>query len=199
MKKKLFDLQLFAEDAATSAEQTETKPTETDAQVKSEEKPDGKTKAAAKYTDEDVNELFNKKFAEWQKKKDREMDEVKKLAEMNAQEKAEYELNKEREAHAATQKAFDELKRKDTLSEMTKTARKMLSDSGINASDELLSVMVTTDAEQTKKAIDGFTKLYKEAVEAGVKERLRGETPKAGTGSVAAPVSEIDKRIKKYL
>ena len=199
MKKRMFDLQIFAEDAATSAEQTETKPTETDAKVISEEKPDGKTKSAAKYTDEDFDRKLNQKFAEWQKNKEKEISEAKKLAEMNAQEKAEYELNKEREAHAETQKALDELKRKDTLSEMTKTARKMLSDSGINASDEILSVLVTTDAEQTKSAIDGFTKLYKEAVEAGVKERLRGETPKAGTGSVAAPVSEIDKRIKKYL
>lgn len=199
MKKIMFDLQLFAEDAANSAEQTETKPTETEAKVTSEEKPDGKTKSAAKYTDEDFDRKLNQKFAEWQKKKDEEISEAKKLAEMNAQEKAEYELNKEREAHAATQKALDELKRKDTLTEMTKTARKMLSDSGINASDEILSVLVTTDAEQTKNAIDGFTKLYKEAVEAGVKERLRGETPKAGTGTVAAPVSEIDKRIKKYL
>lgn len=197
--KKMFDLQLFAEDAANSAAQAvETKPTETDAKVISEEKPDGKTKTAAKYTDEDFDRKLNQKFAEWQKNKEKEISEAKKLAEMNAQEKAEYELNKEREAHAETQKALDKLKRKDTLSEMTKTARKMLSDSGINASDEILSVLVTTDAEQTKNAIDGFTKLYKEAVEAGVKERLRGETPKAGTG-VAAPVSEIDKRIKKYL
>lgn len=199
MKKRLFDLQMFAEDAAESAAPaTETKPTDTDAQVKSEEKPEGKTKSAAKYTDEDVNKLIDKKFAEWQQKKDREINEAKKLAEMNAQEKAEYELKKERENHAATQKALDELKRKDTLSEMTKTARKMLSDSGISVSDELLAVMVTTDAEQTKNAIDGFAKLYKEAVEAAVKERLRGETPRAGTGT-PAPVSEIDKRIKKYI
>lgn len=198
--KKLFELQLFAEDEAgtVGAAATETKPTETNAKVTSEEKPDGKTRSDAKYTDADVDKMKIRWKNEWKEQQQKAVDEAKKLAEMSATEKAEYERDKITKERDELQKALDELKRKDTLSEMTKTARKMLSDSGINVSDELLSVMVTTDAEQTKNAIDGFTKLYKEAVEAAVKERLRGETPKAGTG-VAAPVSEIDKRIKKYL
>ena len=36
-----------------------------------------------KYSDDDVNKILNQKFAEWQKKKDAELDEAKKLAEMN--------------------------------------------------------------------------------------------------------------------
>ena len=42
--------------------------------------------------------------------------------------------------------------------------------------------MVTTDAEETKAAIDGFTTAFKDAVEAAVKDRLKGEPPRKGTG-----------------
>jgi hypothetical protein len=59
-------------------------------------------------------------------------------------------------------------------------------------------MLVTPDAQETKTAIDAFSKLYKEAVESGIKARLRGEAPRRSSGP-ESPVSEIDKRIKKYL
>jgi hypothetical protein len=73
---------------------------------------------------------------------------------------------------------------------MTKTARKMLSDKSITVSDELLAMMVTTDAEETKKAIDGFTKAFTDAVENAVKERLRGNPPRRGSGSAPTMTKE---------
>lgn len=194
MKKHFFDLQLFAEAAAPASGDTgAASGTVTDqGTTDGEKKPatTDKPEAAKKYTDEDVNAIIDKKFAEWQKKQDKAVDEVKKLSEMNATQKAEYERDKLKEE-------LDEYKRKDALNEMSKTARKMLADEKINIPDELLAKLVTTDAEETKTAVDDFSKLYKEAVEAAVKERLRGETPKTGTSGGAA-VSEIDKRIKKY-
>ena len=81
---------------------------------------------------------------------------------------------------------------------MSKTARKLLSEKNITVSDELLSLMVTTDATKTKAAIDSFAKLFSESVENAVKERVRGEVPTAGTANPNVPVSEITKRIKKY-
>ena len=63
---------------------------------------------------------------------------------------------------------------------MTKTARGMLHEAGITASDELLAVMVTTDADKTKKAVDSFVTLFNETVENAVKDRLKGNVPKAG-------------------
>lgn len=189
MKKRFFDLQLFAEEVTTettateqvATETTETKPAETIATKPEEEK---------KYSDADIDKIISKKFAEWQTKKDKEVNEAAKLAEMNAQQKAEYERDK-------LQKELNELKKANSLAEMQKTARKVLSDEGINVPDELLSLMVTTDAEETKAGIDKFIPLFKDAVEKQVKETIRGETPKTGTGS-AAPISEIEKRIKKY-
>lgn len=192
MKKRFFDLQLFAEEvtttetAATEQATTETAGTETKPAEKATAKPENEKK----YSDADLDKIIGKKFAEWQTKKDKEVDEAKKLAEMNAQQKAEYERDQ-------IQKELDELKKANSLAEMQKTARKMLSDEGINVPDELISLMVTTDAEETKAGIDKFIPLFKDAVERQVKDTIRGETPKTGTGS-AAPISEIDKRIKKY-
>lgn len=168
MIKRVFNLQLFAEpttaEPAKEAEPAKAEPTEK------------KAVEDKKYTDEDVDKIINRKFAEWEKKQQKAVAEAEKLANMNATQKAEYEKEQ-------LQKELDALKKKDALAEMTKISRKMLDEKNIRVSDELLSIMVTTDAEETKKAIDAFAKSFNEAVEAAVKEKLRGEPPKKGTGS----------------
>lgn len=172
MKRKIY-LQLFAEpapEAGTDPDQYAPKP-ETSAPA--DPNPED---SKAKYTDDDLDRIINKKFAEWQKKQQKAVDEAKKLAEMNATQKAEYERDQ-------LQKELDALKKKDSLSEMTKTARKMLLDSGISVPDDVLSMLVNTDAEETKQAVDGFAKAFKDAVESAVKERLKGKPPKKGNGA----------------
>ena len=191
MKKRFFDIQLFAEDLGTGNPTppavdpvTEPKPKESAPTAQP------KDKGEPKYTDTDVNELINKKFAEWQKKQEKAVSEAGKLATMNATQKAEYEREQ-------LQKELDEYKKQASLAEMSKTARKMLADDGITVSDELLAVIVTTDAQETKNTVDSFKTLFKTAVESAVKERLRGEPPKVSTGGSSA-LSEIDKRLQKY-
>ena len=189
MEKFNFNLQLFADDTQTS---TETAPEGTETTSKENSKADDKkTESQAKYTDEDVNKIIDKKFAEWQKKQQKEVDEAKKLAEMNATQKAEYERDQ-------LKKKLEELEKQASLGEMTKTARKMLSESNINIPDELLSMMVTTDAEETKVAVDGFAKAFKEAVESAVKERLKGEPPKRSSGSSQSMTKEQIMAIKDH-
>lgn len=197
MKETLFNLQLFADDVAETGSDPETVTEQTKEQA-TEPKQDSKAskKEEKVFTHDDFNRLFNQKYAELEQKKQKEIDEAKKLAEMNAEEKANYKAQQEKERADKVQAELDEYKRKDALNEMSKTARKMLADENINVSDELLSRLVTTDAAETKAAVDSFAKMYKEAVESGVKERLRGDVPTASTGS--ATISEIDKRIKKY-
>ena len=203
MKKLLFDLQLFAEEAGATPPETGTEPENKtdDNKPGTEQKQDGKkaeTKAGEKvFTHDDFNRLFNQKYAELEQKKQKEIDEAKKLAEMNAEEKANYKAKQEAEKAAELQKELDEYKRKDALAEMSKTARKMLSDEGINIPDDLLAVLVTTEAEGTKTAVEGFAKLFKAAVEDAVKEKARGTTPKNITNTTDA-MSEIEKRIAKY-
>ena len=173
MKKQL-NLQLFAE--AADGQSAEAAAGATEAAGTGEQEERSGQEAERRYTDADVDRIIDRKFAEWQKKQQKAVDEAKKLERMNAQQRAEYERDQ-------LQKALDEYKRKDLLAEMTKTARKMLTDNGIAVPDELLSVLVTTDADQTKAAIDSFSGLFAAAVETAVKDRLRGEPPKKGAAA----------------
>lgn len=184
-----FNLQLFAEEAATAAE-TDTAPEKvTEQTTEPATEPKGSKAAEKKYSDTDLDNIINQKFAEWQKKKDKEIGEAQKLATMNATQKAEYERDQ-------LQKELNELKKANSIAEMSKTARKMLSDSDINITDELLSLMVSTDAEETKSAVDSFAKLFKEAVESAVKEKLKGEPPRKGTSGAVAMTKEQIMAIK---
>lgn len=188
---KILNLQMFADDPAPKADA----PTPGTAEKQDDVKAAADTgkeapKPDLKYSDEDVDRIVKSRLAREREQAKKEKEEAEKLAEMNATQKAEYERDQ-------LKKELAELKRKDALSEMTKVARKMLTEKDINIPDELLSLMVTTDATETKQAVDGFAKLYKESVEAAVKARLKGEPPRAGAGG-SSPVSEIDKRIKKY-
>ena len=204
MKKFKINLQLFADDAGSGADNTggaagaDDANNGADQNTDNKQKPDTKPGAEEKkYTDADVDKLIDKKFAEWQKKKDQEIAEAEKLAKMNAEEKANFNAQKEKERADKAEARIAELERKDTLSEMSKTARKMLSDEGISISDELLSRLVTTDAAETKAAVDSFTKLFKAAVDDAVKDKARGTTPKNITNNSDA-MSEIEQRIAKY-
>ena len=182
MKKHLLDLQLFADDGADGSSQEPANPA---TETKEAEGKENEPKPEKKYSDDDVDKILNKKFAEWEKKKQKEVDEAKKLADMNAKEKAEYERDK-------LQKELDALREKDSLSEMTKTARKMLSDEGVSVSDDVLSMIVSTDAEKTKAAVDAFAKAFNEAVKAAVKEKLKGNPPKKGGGSTLTKEKILD-------
>ena len=184
---KLYNIQLFSEEV-TGAEGTAV--VDTGKQQDTGE-PEGKKTAEdgnkdeqnPKYTDKELDEIIGKKFAKWQTQQQKAVDEAKKLAEMNAQQKAEYERDQ-------LQKELNALKKQASIAEMTKTARKMLSDDGISVSDDLLSMLVNDDAETTKAAVDGFKKAFSDAVEYAVKERLKGEPPRRGSGGAASMTKE---------
>ena len=150
MKKKFIELQLFAEDGGDGGDGGQQGNQQGDGQQSGKSGEGNNSKPELKYTDDDVDKLFNKKFAEWEKK--------------------------------ACEQELDALKKKDSLSEMTKTARKMLSDEGVSVPDEVLAMIVDTDAEKTKAAVDAFGKAFKDAVESAVKEKLKGNPPKKGEG-----------------
>lgn len=120
----------------------------------------------------------------WQALTDDKLTEAEKLAKMTKEEKALYEAQKLR-------KQLDDYKRKDTLSDMSKAARKMLSDEEINIPDELLGNLVSEDAEGTKASVESFIKLYKDSVNAAVKNALKGTPPKAGAGGNSVTKEQI--------
>lgn len=128
-----------------------------------------------KYTVEEVNNLIKRKKAEWEKNRQKEDDEAKKLSKMNAQEKAEYKQQQ-------LEKRIQELEDEKTLSGMRDEARKQLSEKGINISDELLAFMVSKEAKETKEAVDSFAELFNAAINEAVKGKARQTTPKEGGG-----------------
>ena len=74
---------------------------------------------------------------------------------------------------------------------MSKTARKMLAEEEINIPDELLERLVSTDAGQTKTAVESFAKLFKDAVNESVKNSLKGPAPKTGTSGTTVTKEQI--------
>lgn len=137
-----------------------------------------------KYTDDEVDEIINKKFEKWTKQKEKEMNEAKKLADMTAQEKVEYERNQ-------LKKELEELRNANTISEMSKTARGILKERNIDISDELLSMLVTKEADTTKKNVEGFAEMFDKAVEKAVNEKLKGNPPKKGPGNKTLTKEDI--------
>lgn len=130
-----------------------------------------------------VNTAVTKAQKKWQALTDDKLSEAEKLAKMTKEEKAEYKNRK-------LEKELADLKRQNSLSEMSKTARKMLADEEINIPDELLAHLVSESAEDTKTAVEAFTKMYKDAVQAAVKDALKGNTPKGGSGGKGAVTKE---------
>ena len=166
---KLFNIQLFAEEEVEPGKPTggtEEQPNE----------PGADPKAQPKYTDEDVDRLINKKFAEWQKQQDKNKAkdaEAARLAQMTESEKANERIRQLEEKLAAAD-------REKAVTAMAKQARAMLQDKGLNVGDELLANLIAEDAEGTKAAVENFITLFNAAKDQAVKDALKGAAPKAG-------------------
>lgn len=172
-----FKLQIFAGDGGEGSEGSDN-----DGGEGSEDDPDGGSGAEddeKKYTDKDVNDLIERKFAEWQKKQEKQQtkrDEAERLKKMSEQERKDHEMEELR-------KQVDALQRKDAMSKMATTARNMLKEKGISVGDDLISMMISDDADTTKNSVDAFIEAFQDAVNKAVKDALKGEPPKAGGAS----------------
>lgn len=141
-------------------------------------------KQQPKYTDADVDEIVSKRLAKWEKQQAAKVEEAAKLAEMNAQQKAEYERDK-------VQKELDEYKRRDTVNAMVAESRRQLSEQGIAVSDDILVRLVGETAEETKASVDAFSTAFTAAVEDAVKKQLAGKAPAAGVATKTMTKEEI--------
>ena len=175
-----FCLQLFADgtsgknDGAQSTNTQSTEGQDNQGQDNQGQDNQGQDKSSEKkYSDKDLDAILDKRFARWKADQEKEKAEAKRLADMNAQERAEAERDK-------VKKELDELKAKNAIAEMTNEARKMCTEHNINVGDDLLSVLVNQDADKTKKAVDSFVKMFEQEVEKAVKEKLKGNGPKRG-------------------
>lgn len=147
-------------------------------------KPDAKGEGP-KYTDEDLDKLISRAIAKERKRAEKAVEEAKekmteaqKLEKMNDLERAKHEAEKQR-------KRADELEQKQNLAEQMKVARKELGEADITLPDELLSMFVSHEAEETGAAINKLKDLWPKAVRKAVSEALKREPPKnEGKGSL---------------
>ena len=155
-----------------------------DAAATTQTEPKQDNKQQPKYTDADVDEIVSKRLAKWEKQQAAKVEEAAKLAEMNAQQKAEYERDK-------VQKELDEYKRRDTVNAMVAESRRQLSEQGIAVSDDILTRLVGETAEETKASVDAFSTAFTAAVEDAVKKQLAGKAPAAGVATKTMTKEEI--------
>lgn len=172
----------MAENEAIEAKQGEDAGQEPEAPQGAAQADTGASKQGAKYTDEDVDAIVAKKFAKWREQEAQKVEEAKRLAEMDATQKAEYERDQLR-------KELDELKRREAVREMAAESRRQLREKGVDVPDEVVAALVREDAEGTKECIDAFSDAFTAAVEAEVKRRLSGSAPRQG-GAAQAPTRE---------
>lgn len=129
-----------------------------------------------KYSEAELDAIVQQRIKDEQEKAAKAKTEAERLAQMNAQEKAEYERDQ-------LQQKLDEMEKERAIAQMTSTARKMLADANINVSDDIVSMLVSDDADKTKAAVDGFISLFNQSVQNAVKDALKGNPPKAGNAA----------------
>lgn len=122
----------------------------------------------------------------WKVLMDDNLSEAEKLAKMTKAEQIEYKNKK-------LEKELEALKREKEASELAAEARKTLAGEKITIPDELLANLIGKDAAQTKVNVESFSKMYKAAVQDGVKEALKGEPPKGGSGGTPVTKEQIFK------
>lgn len=161
-------LQFFAEDGESK---DNTADTTTTTENTATDDPKEKT-----YTQAEVTELIEKRLIREREKQKKAASEAEKLAKMSAQEQAEYQRDE-------YQKELEELKAKLARADIKETARAMLAADNISIPDNLISAIITDNADSTQQAIKGFAAAFKEAVKNEVANRLKGNEPKASTQS----------------
>lgn len=129
-----------------------------------------KPKDEKKYTDADVDEIINKKFAKWKEEAEKAEKEAEKLRKMNTEQKAEYEAKKQSERIA-------ELEAQINRNGLEKEASKMLFEAGITADETVLDFVVRNNAEDTQQSVQSLIGLVNTLADAKVQTMLVGKTP----------------------
>lgn len=194
-----WNLQLFADDdgadgAEGSASGGDPDPAGKEgAEGGTEKKPDDGDEK--KYSDADVDKIVEKKFAKWKAKHEEDLETAKKeavkLAKMNADQKKDYELEKIKAEN-------ESLKADAAKIELGKEAAKILKESKIDATQDILDLVVGSDADSTKANIDKFVGIIKAQIAAAEVERAKGKTPKSYGNGGKDDRTEIQRRVEKY-
>jgi len=176
------NLQHFAEQSGEAADNNNEQAGNDDNQqgAGTQQQDEGDNKGDEKtFTQDEVNQIIEKRIAREQKKADEKAKEAEKLAKMNKDQKAEYEREK-------MQKELDAYKAKEARYEMKQTAKDMLKEKDITADDDLLEIVTADTADQTSENVKAFTDVLNKMVKEQVQAKLTQGTPKSfqATGSM---------------
>lgn len=128
------------------------------------------------FTRAELAKVMAAEKAKLKKEFEEEKAETEKLAKMNEQEKLQHQLNQQAEKLA-------EYERKETLSKMSETASEMLTEKGVTASKEVLSLLVSEDAETTSSNVKAYLTVIeaeRELIKADFEKRLGTKIPLGG-------------------
>lgn len=167
--------------------------TEPNTEPSTQTEPTGGADPEKKYSDADLDKIIGQKYAKWSEKTDKAIEDAKaeavKLAKMNAEQKAAYESEQKDRRIAEMEAQLQKIA-------LGKVAGEILKEQGMDATQDILDMVVGTTAEDTKTQVEAFVKLVNAQVEIRERQRATGTTPKSYTG--AEPMSEIEQRIAKY-
>ena len=129
------------------------------------------------FTQEELDKILNKKFAQWQKKTEEAKAEAERKAKLTEAEK----LAEERKEFEAMRKQFEYEKRVNSTS-------KVLASNNLPV--EFADFLIAENDEATTQRVDLFKNAFNEALEKAVNERLKGRTPKVSMSSNTAITKE---------
>lgn len=177
------NLQFFAEQNEGSNGAPDNEPDQTsESKNESDKAQDNQPKT---FTQDEVNKIISQRLERQKEQLKAKEDEAKKLSRMNAEQKANYELEK---ANKRAEDATAKLARY----EMRDSAKQMLADGGFTVSDNaLLDLVVTDNAETTQVNVETLLKAVEAIREDTRTKLLAGKTPKVG-GKEIKPVSAKD-------
>ena len=190
MKSRMFRmLQLFAEETVDHTAELDAVKDSVNPENTSDDSGEEK-----KYTDKDVDAIVNKRFAKWKTEQEQAVksakEEAEKLVKMNAEQKQNYEIEK-------LQKENEKLKQEAAKVELSRSATGILTEKGIEATQDVLDFVVGNDADDTNAKIDKLVKIVESQLKKAEIARATGTTPKTMTNS-GSPMSEFEKRLAKY-
>lgn len=185
------DLQFFAEeDTEESTDNTQTEETE-DSSEKVELTSEELQKKIEAESDRKLNSALEKKQKEWEQQQEqaiqKALEEKERLSKLSEKERKQEEMTK---------------KEKELADREAEINRRILRSDAVDALQEkelpstFADFLLADDAENTLNNINEFKKSFDEAVNAAVKEKLRQDTPKTGSGTTksdAPSVAELAK------
>ena len=136
-------------------------------------------------TPKQMRERLEREREKLKKEAAAEVEEAKKLAKMNKEQRDEHERQK---AEQERQELLDKVARY----EMRNEATNMLVEKGLPVNDDVLNVLVTASADETKQRIDLFAGIVESTVNDKLKDYVNTGTPKNQPKGIATALTKQD-------